>query len=45
MDKKISKILKKEKSAVRETKELQKMDKRRDKIVDKAKKVVKKKSK
>ncbi len=42
MDKKIKKIEAKEKSALKETKELLKMDKRQDKIVDKAKKVMKK---
>ncbi len=39
MDKKINKVLAKEKSAVKETKELLKMDKKNDKVVDKAKKM------
>lgn len=39
MDKKIKKVIGKEKEAVKETKELLKMDKKNDKIVDKAKKM------
>ena len=39
MDKKIKKIMKKEVGAVKETKELLKMDKKQDKLVDKAKKM------
>lgn len=38
MDKKIKKIMSKEKSAVKETKELLKMDKKQDKKIDKMKK-------
>lgn len=41
MDKKIKKVLSKEKGAVKETKELLKMDKKNDKIVDKSKKMKK----
>lgn len=39
MDSKIKKVLKKEKGAVKETKELLKMDKKQDKKVDKLKKM------
>lgn len=39
MDKKINKILGKEKSAVKETKQLLKMDKKQDKKVDKLEKM------
>jgi hypothetical protein len=42
MDKKIKKIMKKEVGAVKETKELLKMDKKQDKKIDKAKKIMKK---
>jgi hypothetical protein len=42
MDAKINKIMKKEKGAVKETKELLKMDKKQDKKIDKAKKIMKK---
>lgn len=42
MDSKIKKIMSKEKGAVKETKELLKMDKKQDKKVEKAKKVMKK---
>lgn len=38
MDSKIKKVLKKEKGAVKETKELLKMDKKQDKKMDKMKK-------
>ena len=43
MDKKINKILSKEKGAVKETKELLKMDKKQDKKIATAKKIMKKK--
>jgi hypothetical protein len=43
MDAKIKKIEKKELSLIRDTKNLLAADKKRDKIVDKAKKIVKKK--
>ena len=43
MDKKINKILSKEKGAVKETKELLKMDKKQDKKIKTAKKMMKKK--
>lgn len=39
MDKKIAKIEAKEKSALKETKELKKMDKKRDVLVEKGKKM------
>ena len=42
MDSKIKKIISKEKGAVKETKELLKMDKKNDKKIDKAKKIMKK---
>ena len=38
MDKKINKVLSKEKGAIKETKELLKMDKKQDKKIDKMKK-------
>jgi len=38
MDKKIQKVLSKEKGAIRETKELLKMDKRQDRKIDKLEK-------
>lgn len=43
MDKKINKILSKEKGAVKETKQLLKMDKRQDKKIEKYKMMKKKK--
>lgn len=42
MDKKINKILSKEKGAVKETKQLLRMDKNQDKKIDEAKKMKKK---
>lgn len=45
MDAKIKKIEAKEKGALKETKELLKMDKKRDKVCDMGKKVMKKKKK
>ena len=39
MDKKIKKVIAKEKSAVKETKELLKIDKKHDKVIEKAKKM------
>lgn len=43
MDKKIKKVLHKEESAVKETKQLLKLDKKNDKKIATAKKVMKKK--
>ena len=45
MDEKIKKVLTKEKMAVKGTKSLLKMDKKNDKKIEKAKKIIKKKKK
>ena len=41
MDKKIKKVISKEKGALKETKQLLKMDKKHDKVIEKAEKKVK----